>query len=102
MSPETLTAGVPVPGQQLSPPQQGYQNSIPDLLVRLDVTYLRQDFSMMQAVADANPWPEMQRFDFLVRMRMLSEDEAKAYKEKLSIREPGQQSPYQRGADGPA
>ena len=64
--------------------------------MRIDVTYLRQDFSALQAVEDANPWPEMQRFDFLVRTRTLTEDEAKVYSEKLSQREPGQQSPYRR------
>ena len=29
----------------------------PDILVRIDVTYLRQDFSMLQAVHDSGPWP---------------------------------------------
>jgi hypothetical protein len=97
VSPETLTVPVPVPGQPLTPPQQGYgANSNPDILVRIDVTYLRQDFSVLQAVEDANPWPEMQRFDFLVRTRTLTEAEAKTYREKLAQREPGQQSPYQR------
>jgi hypothetical protein len=95
---ETLTAQVPVPSDPLPTPSQGYQTSLPDLLVRIDVTYLRQDFSMMQAVADANPWPEMQRFDFLVRTRTLSEKEAEEYREKLAHREPGRVSPYQRAA----
>ncbi len=98
VAPETLTAAVPVPSDPLPSPSQGYQISSPDLLVRLDVTYLRQDFSMFQAVADANPWPEMQRFDFLVRTRTLSEKEAEAYREKLANREPGQFSPYHRAA----
>jgi hypothetical protein len=38
-------------------------------LVRADITYLRQDFSVMQAVKDSGKWPAMQRFDFLVRER---------------------------------
>jgi hypothetical protein len=96
VSPETLTAQVPVPGEPMPTPSQGYNNSVPDLLVRVDVTYLRQDFSQMQAVEDANPWPEMQRFDFLVRTRVLTEEEAQAYREKLDKREPGQLSPYHR------
>jgi mono/diheme cytochrome c family protein len=95
---EALTAAVPVPNEPLPSPSQGYQNSSPDVLVRLDVTYLRQDFSAFQPVADANPWPEMQRFDFLVRSRTLSEEEAAAYREKLERREPGRFSPYQRAA----
>jgi hypothetical protein len=97
---ETLTAAVPTPQVPLPSPSQGYQSSIPDILVRLDVTYLRQDFSMLQPVADASPWPEMQRFDFLVRTRTLTEKEADEYREKLSNKEPGVLSPYHRAAVG--
>jgi hypothetical protein len=82
----------------LTPPSGGYNNSQPEILVRVDVTYLRQDFSTMQPVVDANPWPERQRFDFLVRTRELTEDEATAYRDKLKPREPGEFSPYQRAA----
>jgi len=96
VSPETLTAEVPTPGQPLPTPSQGYGNSTPDILVRIDVTYLRQDFSLMQPVTDAAPWPEMQRFDFLVRTRVLDEEEAQARRAKLDVREPGRLSPYQR------
>jgi len=99
VSPETLTAAVPNPTEPLSAPSQGYGPAAsPDVTVRIDVTYLRQDFSVLQPVADANPWPEMQRFDFLVRTRTLTEDEAKAYREKFDQREPGRPSPYQRVA----
>jgi hypothetical protein len=99
VSPESLTASVPIPGDPLPPPSQGYNNpSVPDILVRVDVTYLRQDFSMFLPVADANPWPEMQRFDFLVRQRPLTEDEARSYREKLTSREPGAVHPHQRAA----
>jgi hypothetical protein len=38
-------------------------------LVRADITYLRQDFSLRQAVKDHGKWSELQRFDFLVRTR---------------------------------
>ena len=69
-------AQVPTPDQPLPSPSEGYDNSIPEVLVRLEVTYLRQDFSLLQPVADANAWPEMQRFDSLVRTRTLSEQEA--------------------------
>ncbi|HEY7152970.1 MAG TPA: HEAT repeat domain-containing protein [Gemmataceae bacterium] len=98
VSPDTLTAEVPVPGHPLTPPSGGYNASQQDILVRLDVTYLRQDFSALQPVADANPWPEMQRFDFLVRSRELTDEEVQAYREKLAKREPGEFSPYQRAA----
>ena len=86
------TAEVPRPDQPLPFPSDGYQNSIPEVLVRLDVTYLRQDFSLMQPVADANPWPEMQRFDYLVRNRVITNDEAKAFPAPKA----GVLSPYQR------
>jgi hypothetical protein len=86
------TAEVPRPDQPLPSPSEGYDNSIPDILVRLDVTYLRQDFSIMQPVADAHPWPEMQRFDYLVRTRVLTDQEATA----VPAPKAGVLSPYQR------
>jgi hypothetical protein len=95
---DTLTAAVPLPGEPLPRPSEGYDNSSPDLLVRIDVTYLRQDFSVRQAVADASPWPEMQRFDFLVRTRELTAEEADRYREQFAKQEPGRPSPYQRAA----
>ena len=53
---------------------------------------------MFLAVGDANPWPEMQRFDFLVRTRTLTEDEASAYRDAFAKDEPGRLSPYHRAA----
>ncbi|HEV3438418.1 MAG TPA: hypothetical protein VG122_13730 [Gemmata sp.] len=102
-SPETvssnaITAEVPVQGQPLPLPSEGYRQSSPDLMIRIDVTYLRQDFSAMLAVGDAHPWPEMQRFDFLVRERKLTSDEANEYKAKLTPKEAGVLSPYHRAA----
>jgi hypothetical protein len=95
-----LTAPVPVPGQQLSPPSpSGYgRSTIPDILVKFDVTYLRQDFSVKLPVADAQPWPAVQRFDFLVRTRELTEPEAEAYRALLRPTEASELSPYQRAA----
>jgi hypothetical protein len=98
VSADTLTAAVPVPDQPLPSPSQGYQTTSPDVLVRLDVTYLRQDFSALQPVADAHPWPEMQRFDFVVGSRVLTEDEAQSWRKKLDRREAGRLSPYQKAA----
>jgi hypothetical protein len=88
----------PIPSNPPDSPSDGYRNdpSFPDNLVRIDVTYLRQDFSMMQAVKDSQPWPGMQRFDFLVRTRQLTEAEAKAFGEKLAKSQAGPLSPYQR------
>ncbi len=91
---QVTTAEVPRPDQPLPSPSDGYSNSLQDLLVRLDVTYLRQDFSLLQPVANANPWPEMQRFDYLVRTRVLTNDEAAT----IPTPKAGTLSPYQRVA----
>jgi uncharacterized protein (TIGR03000 family) len=90
----TLTASIPVPGEPL-PSLTQYYNMPTDLLVRVDVTYLRQDFSLLQAVKNAKPWPKMQRFDFRVRKRVLTEEEAAGYRSKLAPRQ-GRLTPYQR------
>jgi hypothetical protein len=95
----SLTAPVPLPNQQLPTPSPGGgygQFSIPGTLVRIDVTYLRQDFSVKLPVADAKPWPDSQRFDFLVRTRQTTEQEAKAYRDLL--RPAKGLSPYQQVA----
>jgi hypothetical protein len=96
LSSQVLTAQVPIPGQPLPTPFEGYGNSQPDVQVRVDVTYLRQDFSLFQPVADAHPWPEMQRFDFLVRERVLTADQARDFRDKLAPQGEGVQSPYHR------
>ncbi len=95
---DIVTGAVPTPGEPLPAPSNGYIGSSPDILVRVDVTYLRQDFSVKLPVADAHPWPELQRFDFLVRNRTLSDTEAAAYRDKLRPRQAGELSPYHRAA----
>ncbi|MEL7496355.1 MAG: HEAT repeat domain-containing protein [Planctomycetota bacterium] len=45
--------------------------------VRADVTYLTQDFSVIQEVKDPGPWPKNQRFDYVVRKRPVSKVEAR-------------------------
>jgi hypothetical protein len=100
-SPETgtgdaITAEVPVQGQPLPLPSEGYRQSSPDMMIRIDVTYLRQDFSAMLHVPDAHPWPESQRFDFLVRERRLTDEEAISYRDQLTPKEAGVLSPYHR------
>jgi hypothetical protein len=97
-----LKVSVPLPTEPLpTPAQGGYQNTqppTPDLVVRIDMTYLRQDFSVMMPVKDAHPWPDMQRFDFLVRTRVVTPQEAEAYDVCCDIAEPGRLSPYHRSA----
>ena len=45
-----------------------------DILVRADVTYLRQDFSIM--AEDPNRGGRVERFDFMVRTRTLTPAES--------------------------
>jgi len=84
-----LTGQTPVPGEGLPIRDFRYDpfaTEFPDLLVRADVTYLRQDFSLLQHVAHADPWPTLQRFDYLVRTRVLNSDEAQDLHKKLAAR----------------
>lgn len=98
-NPNALTVEVAIQGQPLpSPSEGGYRQSTPELMVRLDVTYLRQDFSASLPVAEAHPWPEQQRFDFFVRERKLTDDEAATYRAKLTPGEEGVLSPYHKAA----
>jgi hypothetical protein len=55
----------------------------------VDVTYLRQDFSMMLFG---------ERYDFLVRSRSLTAEEAEVYREALRKATPGPQSPQRHAA----
>jgi hypothetical protein len=89
------TGPVLIPGSPF-PERSAYysQPSSPDIFVRADVTYLRQDFSVMQRVPDAAPWPELQRFDFLVRTRVVTEQEAIVYRAEFV----GQVNPYHEAA----
>jgi hypothetical protein len=79
---DLVQAPVPKPGQPLvilyyGQPQPS-QPKDDDIFVRADVTYLRQDFSLSQKVAKSDPWPEQQRFDFLVRTRTATAAEVAA------------------------
>lgn len=90
-----LLREVPDPSKPL-PPYFEFREPIPGLSVRADVTYLRQDFSLLQQVAGANPWPAMQRFDFLIRTRLLTDAEARACQEEFL--RAGDASPYHQAA----
>lgn len=99
ISANAITAPVPIPGQAIESSPSGYgRSSSLELMIRVDVTYLRQDFSVMLTVDNAHPWPEMQRFDFLVRERPVSSDEAATYTKKLTPKEEGVLSPYHKAA----
>lgn len=72
---EALVVVVPQPGSSSA----YYHQKDPDIFVRVDVTYLRQDFSALQ---------DGKRFDFLVRTRLVSEKEAMAHRERLTDASP--------------
>ncbi len=61
---------IPPLGQPLPPAfTRAYYADRTGVFVRADVTYLRQDFSVPLPVKNHGVWPEVQRFDFLVRER---------------------------------
>jgi hypothetical protein len=70
-------AKVPDPSEPLPRRSEQY-NPTRGPIVRVDETYLRQDFSMMQAVEERGAWPKMQRFDYLVRTRPATAEEVQA------------------------
>jgi hypothetical protein len=88
----------PSPGSPILPSAYYGSEGTAELAVRIDVTYLRQDFSAMLPVADDAPWPQMQRFDFVVRTRTLKDDAAIAYKEKFDHLQPGALPPNHMAA----
>jgi hypothetical protein len=62
---------VPISGQPLPSPTTTpqYYEGTSGVFVRADVTYLKQDFSVVQPVLKPGPWPTNQRYDYLVRTR---------------------------------
>jgi hypothetical protein len=66
-STEDLVRGrVPVPGED---PPPAYYQAATGTFVRADLTYLRQDFSVVQPVPNAGKWPANQRYDYIIRVR---------------------------------
>ncbi len=76
---DPLRGVVPVPGKPL--PRLYYEDRRGDF-VRADVTYLRQDFSMIEEVSKPDRWPRWQRFDYMVRTRELTAEEQAAQEKK--------------------
>lgn len=57
-------------------PQIYYQGGSGDVFVRADITYLRQDFSVMIETPESpRGWPDSHRYDFLVRNRAMTDAE---------------------------
>lgn len=73
---------MPTPGKPI--PEVYYaQKAGEGAIVRADVTFLRQDFSVMHPVEKAAPWPEMQRHDYFRRTRELTSEEVEAQLAKV-------------------
>jgi hypothetical protein len=66
---EPLSATVPSESQPLPPPNSTAYYEAAGSRVLASVTYLKQDFSLMQSVANPGNWPKKQRFDFFVSVR---------------------------------
>jgi hypothetical protein len=59
-------------------------NLVTPTFVRADITFLRQDFSVVQPVPNhGRLWPADQRYDYLVRLRPLNADGLVAWQDKL-------------------
>jgi len=65
----------------VSPSTQLARTDIP-VLVRADITFFRQDFSVKIPTGRLTPLPELLRFDFLIRTRKLTHKEASALSEE--------------------
>jgi hypothetical protein len=90
--PNEVPGVIPIPGSAFpSSPKEAYgaAQSFGEPMVRADTTYLRQDFSLMMPVENAAPWPALQRFDFLVRSRIIDGAELASLLEKVQARPAG-------------
>jgi hypothetical protein len=84
---DRVRAPVPKQGEKLPPPER-YYSTITGPAVRADRTYLKQDFSVLQAVEDHGAWPELQRFDYLIRLRPATAEEVRRARRLTAAKEP--------------
>jgi hypothetical protein len=86
LSQDDLVRGrIPIPGED--PPPLYYAERT-GLFVRADITYLKQDFSVVQPVPNSGKWPGNQRYDYLVRTRPLTTAERTAFGKLQKDKEP--------------
>lgn len=75
LSKDDLVRGrIPIPGQEMPPLYYAKQTG---QFVRADTTFLQQDFSLVQPVANPGKWPGQQRFDYMLRERRATTPEIK-------------------------
>lgn len=63
------------PDRQATTPTVAYYKGDSGLFARAEVTYLKQDFSLMQPVSTSGKSAKYERFDYLVRTRIVGLDE---------------------------
>lgn len=102
ISGDFLSAPVPVPSLDQAPQPFGYgfqgPSLSPDIFLRIDVTYLRQDFSLMQRCLDDQGKQTDERFDFLVRTRAASPKDVSDHQAWARHQGATYQSPYHKAA----
>lgn len=82
---DLVRGAIPRTDRALPPPTSAPYYEGAGRMVRADITYLRQDFSVVQPVLRTPPsWPTHQRFDYLVRTRQLTPRERKLF-EKVKL-----------------
>jgi len=90
-NPDEVPGVIPSPGEAFPQTTREYYGTAVtrgEPVVRADTTYLRQDFSVMMPVENAAPWPEMQRFDFVVRSRPVEGKELADLQQRVKNRRP--------------
>ncbi|MFO0968235.1 MAG: hypothetical protein U0793_21980 [Gemmataceae bacterium] len=99
-APKVVVGPVPPSDQPLPAVYYGPSlDEYPDIFVRADVTYLRQDFSMMLPAKDSAARDGRERFDFLVREREASTDEVAGYAEWREKQGPKYVPPHHQALD---
>jgi HEAT repeat protein len=79
---DLVRGAVPSPSKPLIVDSITQYYDTSNIFVHADVTYLRQDFSVMQpAEQPPTGWPAHQRFDYMVRTRKISPTDAKPLSE---------------------
>jgi hypothetical protein len=73
---DLVRGNVPQPGED---PPPLYYHERNGLFVRADMTYIRQDFSVVQPVANPGKWSGNQRYDYVLRTRPASKTELTAF-----------------------
>jgi hypothetical protein len=73
-SSDLLRGAVPDPQEPLPPSTSPVYYIGGWRVVKADITYLRQDFSVFQPVKNHGPWPKNQRYDYFVTLTRLNSE----------------------------